>query len=712
MDNSNIIDENSPLFIENNVPDYKKITPSEVNHAIPLLLKDLSSRFQDLELVLKQKLADQSSLNWQDVLSPLHAIEEHLRCAWSAVSHLNAVCNTTELREAYSFQQPSVVRFSNQLGQSKIIHQALTVLLNDNESALDQTQIRIIEKELLSMKHRGVGLSGKKQLEFNADSERLAELSNHFSNNLLDSTKQWSLLLTNKSDIAGLPLRALELYAISAQEFGDTCEDNTPPSALKGPWRVGLDMPRYIPFMTFADNRQLRERVYKAYVSRASKGSYNNQPLIEEILLLRKKQANRLGYENWAELSLISKMAKKIQSVESLLEELRSASYPYALNELSDLKHCAKKNGVNLNSDFANWDLLYWSERLRQERFNLNQEQLRPWFPLPQVLEGLFHLCERLFEISIKPFQGKFPTWHEDVQFFQVLDNDGNSLAYFYLDPYSRPSSKRAGAWMDECIGRSKSENGELILPIAYLVCNQSPPTGNKPSLMSFEEVETLFHEFGHGLQHMLTTVDYPQAAGINNVEWDAVELPSQFMENWCLDRKNINNIAKHWETGEPLPEEEFKKLLSNKTFNAGLSTLRQVYFALTDLKLHASWDNSYSISPDELRKQIALNTTVLPPLKEDQSLCSFSHIFSGGYSAGYYSYKWAEVLSADAYSAFEDVEQQGEDHVRLVGKRFRDTVLSLGGSRCPNDVYFAFRGRSPNSKALLRHSGLTDNRK
>jgi oligopeptidase A len=350
----------------------------------------------------------------------------------------------------------------------------------------------------------------------------------------------------------------------------------------------------------------------------------------------------------------------------------------------------------------------FWAERLRRQRFGLDSEALRPWFPLPRVLDGLFALCARLFGVHIEAADGEAPLWHSDVRFFRVRDGaDGRPLAAFYLDPYSRPGSKRGGAWMDECLVRHRAADGSPVLPVAYLICNQSPPVGETPSLMTFQEVETLFHEFGHGLHHMLTTVERPQAAGINNVEWDAVELPSQFMENWCYDRATLLGMAKHWQTDEPLPESEFAKLLAARTFLAGAATLRQVHFALTDLRLHSQWRPELGITPEQLRREIARSTTVLDPLPEDAMLCSFSHIFAGGYAAGYYSYKWAEVLSADAFGAFEEVGLENEEAIRATGRRFRDTVLSEGGSRHPNEVFASFRGRAPSTEALIRHSGL-----
>ena len=690
------------------LPDYKEISPEQIHAQIPNLLDSLNGKLNDLEQHLAKVQASGTPIAWEQVMVPLQQIDEQLRWSWGVVSHLNAVSNSPELREAHTAQQPDVVRFGNRMGQSKVLHQTLCKLRNDPAQPLNQTQLRILDSELQSMKHRGVGLEGSDQQDFNKASERLAELATSFSNHVLDATQNWSLLLTRPDQVEGLPQRALEALAASASAEGDLHADGAEPTADKGPWRLGLDMPRFIPFITYSSQRELRETLYKAHVSRATTAEFNNQPLIEEILSLRLEQARRLGYSNWAELSIASKMAKSVQSVETLLEELRAAAYPAAQRELAELKACAASHGNQSAEDLAPWDVSYWAERLRQDRFDLNQEGLRPWFPLPRVLDGLFNLCRRLFDIRIEAADGEAPIWHDDVRFFRVLDSNGSPLAAFYLDPYSRPASKRGGAWMDECLIRSRGEDDQLVLPVAYLICNQTPPVGETPSLMSFEEVETLFHEFGHGLQHMLTTINYPQAAGINNIEWDAVELPSQFMENWCLHRPTIMAMAKHWQTGEPLPEEEYQKLRSSRTFLAGSATLRQVHFALTDLRLHSRWTPEMEVSPNQLRLELASTTTILPPIKEDQFLCAFSHIFCGGYAAGYYSYKWAEVLSADAFSAFEDVGLDNDGEVRQIGARFRETVLSLGGSQPPADVFSAFRGRPASTEALIRHSGLS----
>ena len=456
--------------------------------------------------------------------------------------------------------------------------------------------------------------------------------------------------------------------------------------------------------MKYSSQRDLREKVYKAFISRASSGELDNKPLIERILELRKQQAEILGYNTYAEVSLARKMAPNVEAVEGLLEELRTVSYDAALKDLETLKAFAKTD------DLQPWDVSYWAEKQRETLFNFTAEELRPYFPLPQVLDGLFTLAKRIFGVTITAADGQAPIWQEDVRYFQVNNEAGEAISNFYLDPYSRPAEKRGGAWMNDCIGRAKIKLEEQFmtrLPVAYLICNQTPPVDGKPSLMTFDEVTTLFHEFGHGLQHMLTKVDYPGAAGINNVEWDAVELPSQFMENWCYDRITLFNMAKHYETGETLPEHYYDKLVSARNYMSGSAMLRQLHFSFLDLELHHRYQPNGNETHAEVRNRIAEKTTVIKPLPEDAFLCAFGHIFAGGYAAGYYSYKWAEVLSADAFSAFEEVGLNDEKAVSSTGKRFRDTVLALGGSLDPMEVFKAFRGREPQTEPLLRHSGL-----
>jgi oligopeptidase A len=711
------------------LPVFEAITPATVTAHIPGLIAELEADLSQLETRLEQRLSAIASdgsqlLRWQELMDPLQRLGERLRWSWGVVSHLNGVCNSPELREAHAGQQAAVVRFGNRAGQSRLIYRALEQLHQQHMAAspgapghLDGAQQRILAAELRDMQLRGVGLQGAEQEAFNAASQELAELSTRFGNQVLDATNGWTLRLNDPAEVDGLPESLRAQLAQAARSAGDEAA-----SAESGPWLVGLDMPRYAPFLKYSRRRDLRERVYRAHVSRASgQGEVcgeqadgeplNNWPLIERILALRGEQARRLGYANWAEVSLAAKMADSEAAVEGLLEELRAAALPAAQQELEALRQIARRHHAPEADDLQPWDVSFWAERLRQESFELDSEALRPYFPLPRVLDGLFSLCSRLFDVTIEAADGEAPVWHPDVRYFRIREGaataTGEPIAAFYLDPYSRPGSKRGGAWMDECLVRSRRQDGTTVLPVAYLICNQSPPVAETPSLMTFEEVETLFHEFGHGLQHMLTIVERPQAAGINGVEWDAVELPSQFMENWCYDRATLLGMARHWQSGEPLPEAEFGKLQAARTFMGGTATLRQVHFALVDLKLHSQWRPGCGQSPEQLRRAIAANTTVLAPIDEDAFLCSFGHIFAGGYAAGYYSYKWAEVLSADAFSAFEEVGLENEQQIRDTGRRFRDTVLSLGGSLDPKAVFEAFRGRQPSSEALIRHSGL-----
>ncbi|MCP9834573.1 MULTISPECIES: M3 family metallopeptidase [unclassified Cyanobium] len=689
------------LLAGEGLPRFEAITPDQVRAHIPELLNGLQAELDRVEADLAAATSAARPLTWAEVMDPLHRLGERLRWSWGVVSHLNGVCNSTELREAHASQQAAVVAFGNRSGQSRVLYEALRRL--QSQGGLDATQERILTAELRDMELRGVGLEGAAQEAFNAASQELAELATAFGNRVLDATNSWTVKLTDPAEVEGLPESLREQLAQAARDAGDGQA-----TAAAGPWLLGLDMPRFGPFLKYSRRRDLREIAYKAHVSRASGESDGNWPAIERILTLRRVQAHQLGHGSWAEVSLASKMAGSVAEVEALLEDLRTAAYPVALLELEALRACAAREGAAEAGDFKPWDVSFWAEVRRQQAFDLDSEALRPWFPLPRVLEGLFGLCDRLFGLHIHPADGEAPVWHPDVRFFRVDDAaSGEPLAAFYLDPYSRPGSKRGGAWMDECLVRSLDASGQPVLPVAYLVCNQSPPVGDTPSLMTFEEVETLFHEFGHGLQHMLTTVERPQAAGINNVEWDAVELPSQFMENWCYDHATLMGMARHWQSGEPLPEVEFAKLRAARTFMGGAATLRQVHFALTDLRLHSQWTPECGQTPEQLRREIAATTTVLEPIEEDAFLCSFGHIFAGGYSAGYYSYKWAEVLSADAFSAFEEVGLENEAAIQATGRRFRETVLSLGGSRHPGEVFETFRGRAPSPEALIRHSGL-----
>ena len=688
------------LFKYGELPEFKKFTPERINKEFPFVLEKISLDFKNIENSLSNCLC-QNDLDWDKVINPLNEVNEVLRWSWGVISHLNAVNNSESLRDIYSRFLPEIINLSNRFGQSKIIYNSLVKLKETNN--FDRIKTRILDKEILEMEHRGISLNKYDQDEFNIISEKLGQLTTDFSNNVLDATNSWFLILNNKSQVEGIPERVLEFMATSAHDHfkkdGEVDFEN-------GPWKLSLDIPTYSAFMTYASDRNLREKVYKAFVSRASKGENNNAQIIEQILSLRTKQANLLGYASWAELSLSTKMAKEIKNVEKLLEELREPAFKTAQRELDTIYKFSKANGFLQSEIIEPWDISYLSELLRKDQLNLDQESLRPWFPLNDVLKGLFKLSETLFEIKVIEATNEAPTWNDDVLFFNILNKQNEKIASFYLDPYSRPESKRGGAWMDECI--NKNNVGKATLPVAYLVCNQTPPSKDKPSLMSFEEVQTLFHEFGHGLQHMLTTVNLPQAAGINNIEWDAVELPSQFMENWCFHENTLLNIAKHYKTGEQLTSKDFAKLLKNRTFNCGIATLRQLHFAITDLRLHSNIDKNKGKTADEIRREVAELTTVIAPIKEDQFLCCFSHIFAGGYSAGYYSYKWAEVLSADAFSLFEEADLDNIQNVQLIGRKFKDTILSLGGSLSPLEIFKLFRGREPKTDALIRHLGLS----
>ncbi len=687
-----------PLLQGQGLPPFPEITPAQVVPAITELLAAANAGLTQLEANIIP--------TWTGLVEPLDRLSERLDWSWGIVGHLMGVQNSPELRAAYEEMQPQLVKFSSRVGQSRPIYQGYKAIQASPEFAtFDVAQQRIIIAAIRSMELAGVGLDGAPKERFNEIKAALAELSTKFSNNVLDATKAYSLTLTKSEEITGLPASLLGQAAQSARAAGH--EAATP---TDGPWTITLDAPSYGPFMQHSQRRDFREQVYKAVVSRAASGDYDNLGNIDRILELRREMSNILGFANYAERSLASKMAPDVAAVETLLESLRSASFEAAKQDIEDLRAFAISKGAAEANDLKHWDMAYWSERLREAKFDFNAEELRPYFPLEQVLSGLFNLAHKLFGITITAADGQAPIWHPDVRYFQVANEQQQPIAYFYLDAYSRPAEKRGGAWMADCISRAKitDEAGSTIrLPVAYLTCNQTPPVDGKPSLMTFGEVETLFHEFGHGLQHMLTTVDFVGASGIANVEWDAVELPSQFMENWCYDKPTLLSLGKHYETGEPLPEHYFQKILAARTFMSGSGMLRQIHFSWLDLELHGHYIPGGAETVPDVRNRLAKTSMVIPPLPEDNFLCSFGHIFAGGYAAGYYSYKWAEVLSADAFAAFEDAGLEDADAIGTTGRRFRDTVLSLGGSKHPMEVFTAFRGREPDPAALLRHNGL-----
>jgi len=675
------------------------------------------------------------------VLPAVEQIQFPLGYVWGIAGHLNGVKNGDELRQAYELNQPSVVQAMTKFSQSRALYDALEGIEKSwsEEDASDisfeeSQKRRAVSNSIRSMKLGGVGLDGEEKERFNEMRMKLAELSTNFGNHVLDSTKAFSYTITDAKDVEGVPESARAMWAAAHSQHlaadGETKEegDMAKPDPEKGPWRVTLDGPSYIAALSHIPNRDVREKIYRASVTRASEitdytaegddkaAERDNVPLIYEILKLKAEMSSLLGFDNYAEQSLASKMAPTVDSVKELSDFIADKALPAAKKDLEEVTALAREKGGEEYAEdklekLEPWDTTFWSERLKESKFDLTEEELRPYFALPAVLDGMFGLVERIFGIQVKAADGEAEVWHPDVQFFNVYDVDTKEhIASFYLDPFSRPENKRGGAWMDVCIG--KSDACERKIPVAYLTCNGSPPVGDKPSLMTFREVETLFHEFGHGLQHMLTRANVGDVAGINGVEWDAVELPSQFMENWCYDKETVYGFAKHYETGEPLPEDMFEKLKEQKTFAAGLMACRQLYFGMLDMELHSNFDPKAAEEGGEtifdVQKRIA--SKYIPhalPLDCDRFLCAFNHIFGGGYAAGYYSYKWAEVMSADAFGAFEDVGLENEEAVREVGRKFRETVLSLGGGVEPMDVFKRFRGREPTPDALLRHNGL-----
>lgn len=687
----------NPLLQEGPFPRFDAVEAKHVCPGIRALLQQLENDLDELERTVQP--------TWPGLVEPLEKIVDRLSVVWGVVNHLKSVKDSEDLRSAIEEVQPEKVKFQLRLGQSKPIFNAFKAIQEGPIwESLSEAQKRIVEVEIKEATLKGVALEGDAKERFNEIQQELEKLSLKFNENVLDATKSFEKVITDKQDIEGLPPTALGLAAQTAASKG--YEGAT---AENGPWVITLDMPSYLPISQHARNRSLREELYRAYVTRASSGKLDNTPVIDQILRLRSESAKLLGYNNYAEVSMAMKMAT-VEKAEELLEKIRSASWDTAVQELEDLKTFAKEQHAEEGNGMCHWDISFWSERLREAKYDINEEELRPFFSLPKVMESLFALAKMLFEIDIEPADGLAPVWDKDVRFYAVKDLLGSPVAYFYFDPYSRPSEKRGGAWMDEVFGRSRvlAQDGSSVrLPIAHMVCNQTPPVGDKPSLMTFREVETVFHEFGHALQHMLTKQDEGLVAGIRGVEWDAVELPSQFMENWCYHRDTLMGIAKHYETGETLSEEIYVKLVEAKTFRAASLNLRQIRFASIDLELHSKYVPGSSESIFDVDQRLAQRTQVVPPLQEDRFLCGFLHIFAGGYGAGYYSYKWAEVLSADAFSAFEEAGLDNEKAVKETGRRFRDTVLALGGGQPPLQVFMDFRGREPSTDPLLRHNGL-----
>ena len=684
------------------LPRFDRFSADRVEPDVAELLKNAEEDFAEIERNVAPTYAA--------TVTATDRLFEPFERIWGPVGHLMGVKNSPELRAAQAAAQPKIVRFGLKTAQSRPVYDALVALRDGPEwETLSGVQRRVVSQKILSAELAGVALEGEAKERFNALSEEASKLSTEFSNHVLDATKAFSLTLTDPAEVDGVPNTARRLFAAAHNEAKEADDPEATPE--NGPWRVTLDGPAMIPFLQHAARRDLRERVYRAHVTKASGAGESpqeddNTPLIGRILAIRQELAELLGYPHYAAVSLAEKMAPSVEAIEQLHRELLGPAMLGAAEDMVDLRTVADRLEIEC---IRHWDVAFLAERLREERFEFTDEELRPYFALPNVLEGLFGLCGRLFGITVEAADGEAPVWHKDARFFRLKDKkEGETIAGFYLDPYSRPADKRGGAWMGDCLGRRRNADGSLQLPVAYLICNGTPPTGDTPSLMSFREVETLFHEFGHGLQHMLTSVEEPGAAGISGVEWDAVELPSQFMENWCYHRPTLMGFAKHHETGEPLPDELFEKIVKARTFRAGSQMCRQIGFGSSDMKLHSSPEVAGDADAAlKLHRATLIDTSVMPPLLEDRTLCSFSHIFAGGYAAGYYSYKWAEVLSADAFAAFEEAGLDDEAAVERTGRRFRDTVLSLGGGEDPMAVFERFRGRPPEPDALLRHSGL-----
>ncbi len=686
----------NPLFAHGTPPRFEEVTPAHVHEAMPVLLEALQKDLEAFEASVEP--------TWDGTFERVRILMEPIEYAWKVTSHLMSVRNSDELRAAYEAFQPAIIEIYTAIGQSQPLYDALEAVAQGPDwEALGPVRQRLVQKELTNMRLSGLALQGEAKDRFNAIQKELADLSTQFSNAVLDSRKAYGLTLTDEADIAGFPQSLRAASAAAARAAGETDA-----SAENGPWRITLTTPLAHPFLRHCRNGALREEVYRANATLASSGEYDNRARIDRILTLRKERAELLGFTSHAETSLCTKMAEKVSAVESFMEEIRSATKPIAEKEHIELQEFARKASGDPGLYLNQWDVAFWSERMREQQYDLSEEELKPYHPFPKVLEGLFAMARRLFEIDVVAADGEVQVWHPDVRYFRIRNLEGETIASFYLDPYSRPENKRGGAWMNAMRGRQPGPNGETQHPIALLVCNQSPPTKDAPSLMTRREVVTLFHEFGHGLQHMLTTVDVPQAAGISNVEWDAVELPSQFMENWTLDKSTVAVFARHYETDEPMPDELFDRIIAAKNFRSASGMMRQIYLGHLDMALHHYYAPEANRDLANLKRQVIEASTVVPPLDEDRQECSFGHIFAGGYSAGYYSYKWAEVLSADAFSAFEEAGLDDEDAIAELGRRFRDTVLSQGGGRHPMDVFQDFRGRAPSPDALMRHHGLT----
>jgi oligopeptidase A len=675
----------NPLLSFTDLPPFSKIQPEQIKPAVEQAISDARA-------VVEQVVAS-SDISWQAIVEQLEQGSDRLNKLWSPVAHLNSVANSPELRAAYESCLPLLSDFSTWLGQHEGLYQKYQALAQSADfSSLTAAQQKVVTNALRDFKLSGIGLPEQKKQRYGEIQSRLSELSSTFSNNTLDATQAWFKHVTDEAELAGLP----EDARLAAAEEAKSRE-------LEG-WVFTLEFPSYIAVMTYADNASLREAMYSAYCTRASDqgptaGQFDNSAIIEETLALKHELAQLLDFNNAAEESLATKMAQSPAQVLDFLTDLARRAKPQAERDLAELRAFAQSEfGV---SSLNAWDISYYAEKLKQARYAVSDEQLRPYFPATKVVPGLFAVLQKLFGIRITAREG-VDVWHPDVQFYDIFAADGSLRGSFYLDLYAR-SKKRGGAWMDDCRGRRWLADGQLQTPVAYLTCNFNKPVGGKPALFTHDEVITLFHEFGHGLHHMLTQVDAAAVAGINGVAWDAVELPSQFLENWCWAPEALQLISGHYESGEPLPADLLQKMLAAKNFQSALFLVRQLEFALFDMRLHAEYDPALGGRVQHLLDEVRSQVSVIVPPRFNRFQHSFGHIFAGGYAAGYYSYLWAEVLSADAFSRFEE---EGVFNPQT-GQDFLHWILERGGSAEPMELFKGFRGREPSNEALLRHMGI-----
>ena len=672
----------NPLLDFSGLPKFDQVKAAHVTPAVDYLL---AQGRELLETLCTSNIAP----SWQNFAYPLEDFEEKLSRAWSQVSHMNSVVNSPELRQAYNDNLSKLTAFYADLSQDERLYKKFRELKASAEySKLNAAQKKIIANELRDFRLGGAELPEAEKARFKLIQEELSSLSARFEENLLDTTNDFSLILKDAANLQGIPADVLQAAADAAKEEG------------KSGYKFTLHFPSYMPVLQYADNRELRATLYRAYATRASefgKPEWDNTSLIKDILKLKQESARLLGFNNYAEVSLSTKMAGKPAEVTDFLDTLGQRAKPFALRDMQELKdYAASKLGL---PELEAWDIAYASEKLREEKYAFSDQEVKQYFPESQVLHGLFKVTETIFGVHVKKSQA--PVWHADASFYEITDHQGKLVGQFYLDLYAR-NNKRGGAWMDEAITRRKKIDG-IETPVAFLTCNFSPPVGGKPALFTHDEVNTMFHEFGHGLHHLLTKVDDYGVSGIKGVEWDAVELPSQFMENFCWEWEVLRHMTKHVNTGAQLPRVLFDKMVAAKNFQAGMQTMRQIEFSLFDIRLHGDFDPNGSETALDLIEQVRDEVAVVRPPKWNRFPNNFSHIFAGGYAAGYYSYKWAEVLSADAYSLFEENGVLSQE----TGQRFWSEILAQGGSRPALDSFIAFRGREPTIDALLRHNGM-----